>query len=65
MRSMIRHAVALLFLGFLFKIAFQAQEYKEFDGVPKSLILSSLAPEQPIPSGRIDTHKIIAAIRKE
>lgn len=63
MRTLIRHAVALLLIGFVCKVALQAQDYRSFNGVPKSLLLGSLAPEQGIPSTEIDATKIIYAIR--
>jgi hypothetical protein len=33
--------------------------------VPTSLLLGSISTAQPIPSGRIDTRRIVTAIRKE
>ena len=65
MRTLIRHAVALLLLTFFCRLAFQAQETDDASGVPKSLLLGSLNPQQAIPSGKIDTRRIIAAIRRE
>ena len=65
MRSLIQHAVAILFIGFICKVALQAQSYQEFNGVPKSLLLGSISAEEPIPSRQIDAKKIIAAIRND
>ncbi len=65
MRFLIRHAVALLLIIFICKIALEAQSYTELNGVPKSLLLGSISPEAPIPSTQIDTKKIIAAIRNQ
>jgi|GEM_PF-3789079 len=63
MRTLIRHAVTLLLVVFVCKVALQANEFRSFNGVPKSLLLGSLAPEQGIPSTEIDATKIISAIR--
>jgi hypothetical protein len=65
MRTFLRHAIALFLLAFVCKIAVQAQESNDNSGVPKSLLLGSLAPQQPIPNGKIDARRIIAAIRNE
>ncbi len=65
MRILIRHAVALLLVGFVCKVVLQAQAYRDFNGVPKSLLLGSLAPEAPIPSSEIDARQIINAIRNQ
>jgi len=62
---MIRNALGLLFFVFICKVAFQAQSFAEHQNVPKALLLGSLAPAEPIPSSRINTNKIIAAIRRE
>jgi hypothetical protein len=65
MRTLLRHAIALPLVGFLCKLAVEAEDGDAGSGVPKSLLLGSLAPEQAIPAGRIDTRRIIMAIRKE
>jgi hypothetical protein len=65
MRTWIRHAIAVFIFCFACKIALQAQASEDFNGVPKSLLLGSISTAQPIPSGRIDTRRIVTAIRKE
>ena len=65
MRILIRHAIALLLFSFICKVAVQAQESDDNNGVPKSLLLGSLSPQQPIPSGKFDARRISAAIRNE
>ena len=62
MRTLIRHFVAALLLVFVCKIAFEAQEFREYDGVPKALLLDSLAPEAGIP-GTFNVKPIISAIQ--
>jgi hypothetical protein len=63
MRTLLRHAIALLLFGFVCKLAIQAQNNDDANSVPKALLLGSLAPSQAIPSGRIDARPIIAAIK--
>ena len=59
-------AIALLLFTFVCKIAVQAQASAGgHSDVPKSLLLSRIAPRQPIPSAPIDERPIIAAIRRE
>ncbi|MGZ3651393.1 MAG: hypothetical protein ACXVB9_19155 [Bdellovibrionota bacterium] len=65
MRTLIRHAIALLLFTFICKVALQAQNTEENNGVPKSLLLGSMTSRQPIPTGQIDARRIIAAIRNE
>jgi len=65
MRIWIRHAIAVFLFCFACKVALQAQAPDERAGVPKSLLLGSISTEQPIPSGQIDTRRIVSAIRNE
>lgn len=62
MRLVIRHFVALLLLFFVCKVAFQAQSYREDTGVPKALLLDSLAPNAGLPQG-FNVKPIINAIQ--
>lgn len=64
MRILIRHFVALLLFVFVCKVAIQAQEFKEYSGVPKALLLDSLAPEAGIPSREFNVKPIISAIQR-
>lgn len=63
MRILIRHSIALLLLAFVCKVAIQAQEFREYSGVPKALLLDSLAPEAGIPSSAFNVKPIITAIQ--
>lgn len=65
MRFRSHHIVAFLVLAFILKIFIQAQDTQSNDGVPKSLLLSSLSTAQPIPASKIDTTRIMSALRKE
>lgn len=65
MRTWIRHVIAAFIFCFACKVALQAQASDDHSGVPKSLLLGSLSTAQPIPSGKIDTSRIVTAIRKE
>jgi hypothetical protein len=65
MRTLIRHAIALLLFGFACKVVLEAQEPEARSGVPKSLLLGSMPTNTAIPAGKIDARHIIMAIRKE
>lgn len=68
MRKMLRYLMALCFLGFLCKIAVQARAEDaplaamEGRGIPKSLLLASLKPQEPIPSHQIDARRILKVL---
>lgn len=62
MHRIVRHFIALLVLAFICKVAIQAQDHTEKNAVPKSLLLSSLDPEQPLQA--IDSSPMVAAFPK-
>lgn len=65
MRTLLRHLIALFLVGFICKIAIQAKENGGNSGVPKALLLGRIAPQQPLPSGRIDDRQVVVAIEKQ
>jgi hypothetical protein len=65
MRTVIRHVLAAFIFCFACKVALQAQASEDNSSVPKSLLLSSMSTAQPLPTGKIDTRRIVSAIRKE
>lgn len=64
MRLFIRHAIALLMFLFVFRLAIQAQAHQPPPNLPKSVLLSRLAKNDPIPS-RLDQTPILKAISQE
>ncbi len=64
MRTLIRHSVALLFFFFACKVAMEARDFRDYSGVPKALLLDSLAPDAGLPEDGFDVKPIISAIRR-
>lgn len=64
MRLLIRHGVALLMIIFVFRLLMQAKEHKEPESLPKSVLLSRLSKNAPLPS-RLNQAPILNAIRLE
>lgn len=50
MRLLFRHAIAVIVLLFVAKLAFEAPEQSRSNDLPKSVILSRMASGDPIPS---------------
>ena len=64
MRLLIRHFIALLMLMFVFRLAFQAQGHQAPPSLPKSVLLSRLSQNDPLPV-RLKEAPIAKVIQKE
>jgi len=64
MRLLIRHGIALLMVLFVFRLLMQAQEHEEPTRLPKSILLSRLSKNDPLPL-HLNQAPILSAIRLE
>jgi hypothetical protein len=66
MRLVIRNIVALLLLSFVAKIAIQAGPDERVDTkkIPKSLLLGTIAKNEMLPSGHINTGHLVKTLNK-
>jgi hypothetical protein len=65
MRLIIRHAIAILLVLFVCRVAVQAHAKESHVNLPKAILLSRLAASSPIPSRDFDQRPILKAIVNE
>lgn len=61
MRWFIRQFIIALLCLFVFRLAVQAQT-EQHNSLPKAVLLTRVAPEEPIPSKEIDPQPIVKAM---
>lgn len=65
MRLLIRYTVSLLLLFFLARVALQAQGEDTYVSLPKAILLSRLAENEPLPSRSLDRSTLLKVIGGE
>jgi len=65
MRLLIRHSIGLLIFLFMFRLAVQIQYAESSVELPKAVLLSRLAAEDPFPSRISDKRNLLKTIAAE
>ncbi|MCO5142497.1 MAG: hypothetical protein M9962_05345 [Oligoflexia bacterium] len=64
MRQLIKHIAAILFLVFVFRLAMQATDDRQVLDVPKSVLLSRMAPTSAMPTQNEEIKSVTSGLKK-